>query len=205
MDPILKQRLVGALVLIALGVVFWPIIFVQPERFENDPIALEPIPPAPTIDRSPMPEPENRRDSIAPQLPQLPDLDQEQIAADEATSIDETLATQASEDLLPSADEVDPPAPRERAPQPPAVDEQGLAMAWVLQVATLSSESRANELVDRLTTKGYPAFVRSTSKAGRQLYRVQIGPKIERDKLAPIKTVIDPLLKVDSAVIRYIQ
>ncbi len=32
MNDILKQRLVGALVLIALGVVFWPVIFVQSER-----------------------------------------------------------------------------------------------------------------------------------------------------------------------------
>ena len=30
MNDILKQRLVGALILVALGVVFWPIIFVEP-------------------------------------------------------------------------------------------------------------------------------------------------------------------------------
>jgi DedD protein len=29
-NDILKQRLVGALILVALGVVFWPIIFVEP-------------------------------------------------------------------------------------------------------------------------------------------------------------------------------
>ena len=31
MNDILKQRLVGALILVALGVVFWPIIFLQPD------------------------------------------------------------------------------------------------------------------------------------------------------------------------------
>lgn len=36
MNDILKQRLVGALVLIALGVVFWPVIFVQSERQPMD-------------------------------------------------------------------------------------------------------------------------------------------------------------------------
>ncbi len=31
MNDIFKQRLVGALILIALGVLFWPIIFVEPD------------------------------------------------------------------------------------------------------------------------------------------------------------------------------
>ncbi len=30
MNEVLKQRLIGALILVALGVVFWPIIFVEP-------------------------------------------------------------------------------------------------------------------------------------------------------------------------------
>ena len=33
MDPLLKQRLVGTLVLVALGVVFWPLIFVTAGSF----------------------------------------------------------------------------------------------------------------------------------------------------------------------------
>ncbi|MDG2270665.1 MAG: hypothetical protein P8L39_00075, partial [Halioglobus sp.] len=31
MNDILQQRLVGALILVALGIIFWPIVFVQPE------------------------------------------------------------------------------------------------------------------------------------------------------------------------------
>ena len=41
MNDILKQRLVGALILVALGVVFWPLIFVQPGPEET---VLQPLP-----------------------------------------------------------------------------------------------------------------------------------------------------------------
>ena len=49
MDPLLKQRLVGTLVLVALGVVFWPLIFVTPQ--DRDPVVLQPISGRPVIDQ----------------------------------------------------------------------------------------------------------------------------------------------------------
>ena len=57
MDPLLKQRLVGTLVLVALGVVFWPLIFVTPQ--DRDPVVLQPISGRPVIDQSPIAEPES--------------------------------------------------------------------------------------------------------------------------------------------------
>ena len=68
MDTPLRQRLVGALILVALGVVFWPIIFVQPDQFP----ALErrPVPPSPRVDNSPLPAPDSAglRTSPAPAI-----------------------------------------------------------------------------------------------------------------------------------------
>ena len=62
MNDILKQRLVGALVLIALGVVFWPVIFVQSER--------------PALDRSSQVPPMPGMEKTVIETPQpLPDID----------------------------------------------------------------------------------------------------------------------------------
>lgn len=208
MDSIVKQRLVGALVLIALGVVFWPIIFVQTP--ENTPIQLPTMPVRPEFDRTPIPVPASSRAEIEAQLPSLPDQSALEMAADISTSLSVELAAESSPAhaqimALKSAEVLDPPTPRRAAPVVGPVDDQGLAVAWVLQVATVSSESRAKDLLEQLKKRGYPAFMQQTKSGDRVLYRVKIGPKVERAKLEPIKAEIDALLKVDTAVLRYLQ
>ena len=70
MDPLFRQRLVGTLVLVALGVVFWPLIFVTPDI--REPIVLQPMSQRPVIDQTPIPEPESYEPSVAPKLPDPP-------------------------------------------------------------------------------------------------------------------------------------
>ena len=70
MDPLLRQRIVGTLVLVALGVVFWPLIFVTPET--REPIVLQPMSQRPAIDQTPIPEPESYEAAVAPNLPEPP-------------------------------------------------------------------------------------------------------------------------------------
>ena len=70
MDPLFRQRLVGALVLVALGIVFWPLIFVTPDT--REPIVLQPMSQRPVIDQTPIPEPESYEPSVAPKLPDPP-------------------------------------------------------------------------------------------------------------------------------------
>ncbi|MEZ5502568.1 MAG: hypothetical protein R3E50_07825 [Halioglobus sp.] len=56
MNDILKQRLVGALITVALGVVFWPIIFVQPQDRKG--MEQQAVPPPPTVSTTPVAAPE---------------------------------------------------------------------------------------------------------------------------------------------------
>jgi DedD protein len=207
MEPIVKQRLVGALVLLALGVVFWPIIFV--EAPEPEMLPAESMPPRPAVDTSPLEVPEVPRERISAQLPKLPDQAEAQRAADTATELaeppEDAVEPEALMSGLPEADELEPLATREQPPAEPVLDEQGLGVAWVLQVATVSSETRAQALLARLGDKGYKAFIKPIKRDKRSLYRVQIGPKVERARLEKIKAVIDPELRVESAILRYVQ
>lgn len=54
MNPVVRQRLVGTLVLLAMAVVFWPIIFVSPEMKTS--IVIDEPPPVPVIDTEPLPD-----------------------------------------------------------------------------------------------------------------------------------------------------
>ena len=202
MDPLFRQRLVGTLVLVALGVVFWPLIFVTPET--REPIVPQPMSRPPAVDQTPIPEPESYKSNVAPQLPESPkNPSPVQVVADIQTRTDAEGGSLAA---LPDSDSVTTPQPRVAPPsEDPLVDDQGLAIFYVLQVATVGSASRADELVEGLRALGYKAFWNRYVRVDDVLFRVQIGPNAERAPLMRIKPAIDAVLRVDSQILRYEQ
>ena len=202
MDPLFRQRLVGTLVLVALGIVFWPLIFVTPET--REPIVLQPMSQRPAIDQTPIPVPESYESSVSPQLPERPKNPSPlQEAADIQTQTDAEGSALAA---LPDSGSVAAPQPRGAPPsEDPLIDEQGLAIFYVLQVATVGSASRANELVEGLQARGYKAFSTRYVRVDDELFRIQIGPNAERAPLMRIKPEVDAVLKVDSQILRYEQ
>ena len=126
-----------------------------------------------------------------------------QEVADTETQTDAEASALAA---LPASDSVAAPQPRVAPPaEDPLVDEQGLAIFYVLQVATVGSASRANELVEGLQAQGYKTFSTRYVRVDDELFRIQIGPNAERASLMRIKPEIDVVLKVDSQILRYEQ
>ncbi len=206
-DELLKQRLIGALILLALGVVFWPIIFVEPEPVAG--LQPAPVPPRPAVDSTPLepPDPVGLRPS--PSLSaQPPEPD-----GDSAPSGGSSDATAADAGPMPAAalapaTEPSPAAgngrrTRAEPPATPALDSDGVPIAWILQVATLSREDRAEALRVRLIEAGHKAYIKRVRREDRTLYRVYIGPGFEKARIEKLKPEIDAELKVNSLVQRY--
>ena len=202
MNPLTKQRLVGTVVLVALGIVFWPLIFDAPDV--HDPIALRAMSDKPFVDRTPIPMPESFEAVVKETLPNSPSIEAGvQLDADKNTR---TGADAASLQALRGSDELaDNSELTGSGNGDTLVDEAGLPIFWVLQVATVGSSDRADELVAALEQRGYRAFSRQYPRVAEQLYRVQIGPKVDRAALMQIKPEIDSILAVDSQVLRYVQ
>ncbi len=202
MNPLTKQRLVGTVVLVALGIVFWPLIFDAPDV--HDPIALGAMSDKPFVDRTPIPMPESFEAVVKETLPDSPSIEAGvQLAADKNTR---TGADAVSLQALRGSDELaDNSELTGSGNGDNLVDEAGLPIFWVLQVATVGSSDRADELVAALEQRGYRAFSKQYLREAEQLYRVQIGPKFDRAALMQIKPEIDSILAVDSQVLRYVQ
>ena len=202
MDSVFRQRLVGTLVLVALGVVFWPIIFVEP--MENRPIELQPEPARPSIDRTPIPTPVSPENMIRSSVPE-PERDRaQQSRADEQTQLPEASG-QLGIDGLANADAVSGLSVRDGPPVAPSLDASGYAQGWVLQVATVRSRDRAAILVEQLVGKGYPAFFVRFERENAIWWRVQIGPKLEKSSFDSMKAEVDEVLKVQSMIVKYEQ
>lgn len=201
MDPIIKQRLVGSVILLALGTVFWPIVFVEPESPIT--ISVEPIPAPPIVDQTPLPEPASPKALVLAAVPEPEALDQaEQIEVDMATQEREG-DTIISVEALPEKGQLETLATRDQKPTVTLRDNAGFANAWALQVVSVAAEARAEQLVSDLVAKGYEAYHQRFDSADKSVWRVQIGPVIERNKLLALKPEIDASLKVNARVVKY--
>ena len=202
MDSLLKQRLVGASVLVALGVVFWPLIFTQPDI--RDPLVLSEMPARPVIDQSPIQPPSDPSEQITAQLPiveVVPEALQE--SADNRTVVGDE--GDGLRELEPETSPLEVPIREDLDGGQPLIDDSGLPIFWVLQVATVGRESRAEEIVTALRERGYKAFYSGFMRVDQQLFRVQVGPNSDQAYLRSIKESIDTALQVDSQLLRYVQ
>jgi DedD protein len=78
------------------------------------------------------------------------------------------------------------------------------ASGWVVQVASFSDQPKAFTLRDRLRKAGHPAFVeRAHSGAGATIYRVKVGPVLQRTEADRLKQQVDKETKLNSLVMKY--
>lgn len=204
MNEILKQRLVGALILLALGVVFWPIVFVEPEQETTLQRRSIPEPPAvSTMDieapgqaglrASPALSAEEYEQGIDIPQPEEPEPAMAVAAEQQAAVTGESARSTEAASIV-----------RSEAPQPLQVDSDGVPVAWTLQVATVSSAEKAESLRSRLLAKNEKAYIKTISSGGKQLYRVCVGPKFEKKELERIQGDINDEFGVKTMLVRYL-
>lgn len=210
MNDILKQRLVGALILVALGVVFWPIIFVEPDGEKS---AQQHIPPPPEVSTAEIESPDEAGLRGSPELAAnsnglvedsavvsaLPERESEHSAAVIPPAPADPTTPTAQSDTTPAAGNV-----RSESPQRLALDTDGVPVAWTLQVATVSSAEKAENLRRQLLEMKQEVYVTTVRAGDRNLYRVSIGPKFERKELEKLQAGINTRFGVTSIVARYL-
>ncbi len=225
MDKVLKQRLIGASILIALAVIFVPMFFDGPEQeqFARE-MAID-LPSAPD-DRGPVRrlplDPERAREASphararppAQGQPSRPD-GRPVVDGSSSPSADELMAdieqsrnrprsappeTAPSESVNePAVAESDSELPTEAAApetvsepetvapeEPAAISSEPTASdtassGWVVQVASFSAQTNADEVVEQLTSLGHVASVDLIVRGQSELHRVRTGPYSRRD------------------------
>lgn len=194
MEQTLKQRLVGAIVLISLGVIFIPIILEGPDD-EWSPRVQE-IPAPPRIDYqaqvevpipAEIPEPAEVApspvvDTITPSETTIVPEEPDEVTAAAEPAIEKTTVQAVKPAPVPAPKIQAKPEPKPKPKPKPSVSTGG----WVVQVGSFSQTLNARGLRDRLRKSGYKAFVQETTSGGRRIYRVLLGPvgnRAEAEKL----------------------
>jgi|SRR5687767_2987701 DedD protein len=179
MEVRVRERLIGALVLVAIVVLFVPAIL---KGRDPAPAALPESAPTRRVEvpiGNSVPAPEEQILVPEPALPPPP-----------PDSKPEAEAASRSSTATPRA-----PAPEERrvVPEPPARTPApstpvagAPASAWAVQLGAFSSRSKAEQLVAELRKRRYAAFVLEYRASGQVLYRVRVGPEQDRKRAEDI-------------------
>ena len=194
----LKQRLVGALVLSALAILVWPIIFVDQslqtpaERLDVPQVADYERLPAMTQESFEWPEIEEDARVNTQALTDEPEVE---------VRSDQVQALTRSETVIKPIS-----AEREVRSEPPsavALDQNGYPIAYTLQVMSLTNRADAQAVSEKLKAMEYKAYIVEVDRPEGIRFRVYIGPKVEREALVAVKRSIDQALGVDSLIVRY--
>ena len=187
LDKGLKQRMVGALVLLALAVIFLPMLLTREDQLDQVRVDAPSMPPAPVVAQI----------EIEPVAVPEPEVLPQEAAPDDAVA-----------PLIAVPSEVPAPAAPAKAPEPAAVpvqapagrlDANGLPISWSVQLASLSSLSGAQSLQKTLRNQGYNAYIRSVDG----MNRVFVGPLIERVEADRLRDQLQRQHKLNGFVVRF--
>ncbi|WP_347929540.1 SPOR domain-containing protein [Pseudomonas helvetica] len=207
LDNAYKQRMVGALVLVALAVIFLPMLFSREDEQRQVVVHAPAAPQAPAmpqvqIEPVVVPEPQA--------LPQEPVPSDEEITAEQAPP--KPVAPIAPAPVV-AKPVTPPPAPKPvaapaqpiaAAPSKPdtsqsRVDANGLSVSWSVQLASLSSRESAESLQKTLRSQGYNAYIRTADGKNR----VFVGPLIERAEADRLRDLLGRQQNLKGFVVRF--
>ncbi len=222
----IKQRLIGAIVLVSLGIIFIPLLLnggfyrntVSPK------FTIEPMPEELTQDLTRIPEPLTMP---APKMiAAIPVRDDELVETSQATQADAK-----KEDITPLSK---PSAPSTKTvktiqtaevkakplvktvktikPKPNIVKKASFKVAkkpsnkkinkaYAIQVASFSDKSNALKLQKRLRHKKYKAYVERVNTTKGLRYRLRVGPYLKFTQISQIKKNIERHFKLKDTVI----
>lgn len=190
LDKGLKQRIVGALVLVALAVIFLPMLFSREDELRQvvvDAPAMPDKPQVPQVELEPVqvPEPEPVSEDEVPPVEPVPQTPAEPV---------DTVPAQPQpkvEDLAAPAKPVEKPAS--------GLDANNLPVSWSVQLASLSSRAGAEKLQQTLRSGGYNAYIRTFDG----MNRVFVGPVIERAEADRLRDLLNRQQNLKGFVVRF--
>ena len=198
MDQMLKQRLIGAIVIIALAVIFIPMILEGPDD-ELSPRTQD-MPPPPTIDYQTEVELAVPEEASEP-AESLADTTTEQ----EVSAIPESPTSQPEAVIKETEASAKPVEPAVAKPASPAISSRATTSitqgGWILQVGSFSQQANALSLRDRLKKSGYQASVKDVKAAGGTIHRVLVGPVTDRPAAEKLRNKLASEQKLTAMVL----
>ena len=196
MERRLKERLIGAAVLVLLAVIFIPMLLNDTTEYNSE-ITSTNIPSRPEDEFSSRVVPLNHTPPEQKQA--LP----EDAGAGETENGEKVSDTGPSPPLEEVTEPVETPAGGGESDTAAPPDKNMGVQAWIVQLGSFSSEKNAQNLNERLRKQGFTAFVEPLKQKTSTIYRVRVGPELLRSDAEEIRNKIKTVIKMDGLVVPY--
>ena len=197
----IKQRIVGAIVLVSLGVIILPLLLnggtitsgISRTNIPPKPKALiQPLAETPAIKKMPAPKIISNKPVYKSKPIKVAVIKNTDNSNKSATAKKNAIVSKKSSSNKTKS-------PQYQKMSKPASDK--INVAYTLQVASFSQKSNALNLRDKLRKKGFKAYSESIpSKTGR-VYRLRVGPYLKYDQILSAKKKIEKQFKLSKTVI----
>jgi len=185
-ESTLTHRIVGAVVLLSLAVIFIPILL---EPKDDDPIRL---------DKTNIPMMPKEVESITFQVDEVGEfkkIDGEAVSRFQSSGEVTREMPQRQGDLPASTMDIDP---QEKMPSPHSLQKVAPVMdplpsntsTWMVQLASFSKENNAKALQDRLRAKQFHVYVSAVEGKNGTIWRVRVGPELTKERAEAIRKVL---------------
>ncbi|MEC6796530.1 cell division protein DedD [Photobacterium sp. S4TG1] len=183
-----QNRLIGTIILVAVGVIFLPDFFDGKKEHYKEEFASIPLQPkmGGESEAKTIPEPEDAN-VVLPQEPVVATTDTQT----STSSGDETYTIES--DNQPSAEPqpvvektvtVKPVVKPVEKPKPVVKKPPTTSSAWVIKMGTFGNFDNANALIAKLRLNGYQAQLIPRNAKPGQYVKVVVGPDVSKAKLA---------------------
>lgn len=147
------------------------------------------------------------KDKVEAALAKAPQADEQEMAADyTAVQGQEDNKTQVSrldkETVLPDSNEVSEPIVSTKTASE-ATEQSFKDNAWVLRLGTFRNKPNVDALLNKLETAGVKTFVKPVEAKAGTLYRVFVGPELEKSKLEKAQQTLKELTGLDGKITQF--
>ncbi|MGA6364166.1 cell division protein DedD [Proteus penneri] len=209
-----QNRLVGAVVLVAVGVIFLPALLDGDKKYNEDQFASIPL--------VPKPGDEQEIESIAPieqtSVPSTPSEGaSEGMLSEAVTGVEQPTVTTPESPAVVPVTPVEPPQPPTPTPEPPTVvtppvqpptppvqeTKPPKGEAWVVQLGALKNAAKVEEIIAKMHFSGYPVYTIPARPVAGQVTRIYIGPSASKSELQAILPHLKELTGLQGEVRAY--
>ncbi len=195
MDRQLQQRVVGAAVLVAFGVIFIP-IFLDNDALDTRVPNVSNIPPVPQGDFTSRVVPLSEEaisglEARAMQPVAVPEFDTEPHDGD---STERDAAP-----VMPIENETEQSDAAENVDSALRAD----VVAWTVQLGSFANDENAKRLIAKLREAGFPAYLERQADPTGTAFKVRVGPEIRREDAEKLRASLENKFALKGMLLRY--
>jgi len=209
-----KQRIVGSVVLLALALIFLPLVFDGEGSYQQPISSRIPEPPVVETLAQPIPtRPVIRDNSINEErveplpIEVNPSTELTDLRANDNTSENAEVVVETITDAQSAPEEPNRvPVVESQADVleiPPGLDANGLPQGWSVRLGSFESMANANNLLERLRTAGYKAYSRKIISTQGELTGVFVGPWVERAAVDGYRQQLQQDFQLSGIIVRF--